>query len=351
MQTSFPCLIAGLLLSCISWPAVVDAQLTQSTTYVYATKCSSWSPITANVFDTVDVTTGSCIYGQAVAGYAAGMNTCPVTNLNSDGVTAYKCQCVTQAVANGGDVAFAAMQKKATVKRRLRRAGFVFLGINVLIVLGILGSGGGGEGGGEEGATSEGFGCLLIIIFLACGYTNRDLFNPDLTPYFVGCGSQAESVGAYSIGSSWSPSVDVGTSPLLPAPGIGTEPLLPAQAPATTAASSTTVSTQELDELLDGSGFSGGIDERVTSSGNFTYTEEEGIDACSTSWFGCEDVYDGAKLAIGTIAGIVIGSICVCVCSLLWLCVAVRRCQNEQATAGTLEFYAEASKHVEVTEV
>ena len=211
MRTTLSCLIAGLSQSCIGWPAVIDAQ---STTYMYTTKCSSWSPVNELLNDfgsTVDVTTGSCIYGQAAAGYTAGMTTCAVTNLNPDGVTAYACQCITQADANGGDAAFAAMQRKATVKRRLRRAGFVFLGINVLLCLCLVGICG-GEGSDEQDdvtifrrllqwATSEGFGCLLIIIFLACGYTNRDLFNPDLTPYFVGCGSQAESVGAYSIGS------------------------------------------------------------------------------------------------------------------------------------------------------
>lgn len=77
-------------------------------------------PITANELlnddgSTVDVTTGSCIYGQAAAGYAVGMNTtCAYTNLTSPNPD-YECQCLTQADANGGEAAFAEMEKKASM--------------------------------------------------------------------------------------------------------------------------------------------------------------------------------------------------------------------------------------------
>ena len=90
--------------------------LMQPTAFAYTTKCATWSPITASDFGSVDLATGSCIYGQAAAGsrYAIDIgNTCAVTNRSSDGVTAYECMCLTQADANGGDAAFVAMERKA----------------------------------------------------------------------------------------------------------------------------------------------------------------------------------------------------------------------------------------------
>ena len=97
---------------------------------------------------------------------------------------------------------------QAGLKKRLRRAAHGFVGLWLIAVLFIcfaVCSGPSLDSDGPPGSEpcQGGAGCcgILLIVFFACGYTNKDLFNPDLTPYFVGCGSQAESVGAYSIGS------------------------------------------------------------------------------------------------------------------------------------------------------
>ena len=201
-STILSCVFAGL--SCFSGPIAVDAQFT--------TSCSSWAP---ESFDptTVDAA-GSCLHGQKAADWPVHLSPhCPIA---ADG-SSYACQCMTQADANGGDVAFAEMLRKQRQKKRLRKAGWAFFGL-MLVFGGLLGS---GDGDNEAGAGGIPLGTLLFIIFLACGYTNRNDYNPELTPYFVGCGVQAQSLGAYSLSiSNWAPSVNTGAelSPPSPSP-------------------------------------------------------------------------------------------------------------------------------------
>lgn len=214
MRTILPCVGAGLLLSCFGGPRVVDAQYAR-------TACKSWSS-NALFFDLsiVDSTTGSCIYGQKMEGYPASGGICPIATSNNGlqanptTVTEYRCQCMTQAEANGGVANLEKMERKHIQKTDLRRAGWVWV---ALFVLGICAACKADNADNDKEAGSVPIGLILMIIFLACGYTNRDLFDKTKTPYVVGCGSQAESIGAYTISDlGWSPSV-VGPSPSPPA--------------------------------------------------------------------------------------------------------------------------------------
>ena len=195
-----------------------DASLT-----VNITSCSSWSPLFFDL-SVVDASTGSCIYGQKVAGYPNGSDYCPITN--PGGISYHECQCATQAEANGGDVKFAEIEKTTKMKKRLRKAGwagfiiFLFLLLSMLCLFCLEGE---GDGWGCIGGISVG--CILFLVLLISGYVNRDLYDLESTSYFVGCGSQVQSVGAYSnmlepiSGSNWLSSVGMDMGVVgLPAP-------------------------------------------------------------------------------------------------------------------------------------
>ena len=108
---------------------------------------------------------------------------------------------------------------QAVLKKRLRNAGFGFTGLCSILAVFLWAVASFGKGmDSDDGHPSlvpciACAGCcgILLIVFLACGYANRDLFNPDLTPYVVGCGAEFESIGAYSVVS-----VDSGTALLFP---------------------------------------------------------------------------------------------------------------------------------------
>lgn len=187
-QVRTSCSYAVLLFACFNVCAPVDAQEGPA---VEGTECTSWSADLDQNGRIQD--TGNCLYGQRAIGFA-GNGTCP--RGNTRGNTSYTCECISQAEANGGDENFKKMNRKFVRKRQVRRAGWVFFGFACLIGIQIAVWCMEPKVGDEQ--TLAGLQVwlvvvlLMIIIFLACGYSNRNAFDVRETPFVIGCGTRAD---------------------------------------------------------------------------------------------------------------------------------------------------------------